>query len=125
MKRGECERSMGHFAHLLLLIAHCVQDDIGPCKSDARAGDGDLDVSLHGIRGDDASVRWVLEHGHKRQALAPVRLDRHRDFGHLHERKHALLHASAAGDADDDDRKPSLSREFKAASDALALGTAE
>ena len=46
--------------------------------------------------------------------------NRRRDFGHLHERCHALLHAGATRYGKANDRQPQLGRSLKCATDLLA-----
>ena len=79
---------------------------------DPRAGEpdegvrfGEVDVAEDGIRGEHPARRRVAHHRDVRNTARAESLERRAGLGQLHERERALLHASAAGRRDDDERQ--------------------
>ena len=64
-------------------------------KSDFRTGFGDEDVAQRGKARRNASEGGIGEHDNVRQPGPIMRSACGSGFGHLHQRKHALLHARA------------------------------
>lgn len=94
--------------------------DARPREADERTGLGEDGVALHGEAGRHAARGWIGEEHEVGEARLGEARTRSRDFGHLHKRGGALLHAGTTGDGDTHDRQAKLSSSFKGAADLLA-----
>ncbi len=83
-------------------------DHARPDESDLCARLGNQDVTKRGEAGGHAAKRGIGQYGYEGQLVAVVHGSRGRHFGHLHQRKHAFLHARAATGRHADQRNTPL-----------------
>ena len=113
-------QKLGALESLGQSLVHVLLDHARAGKCRQGIGLGQDNVTLHGKARGYTSGRGVGEHRDIQAARLAVAPNRRRDFGHLHERGHALLHAGATRYGKANDRQSQLGRTLKCAADLLA-----
>src|SRR5579864_6000059 len=86
----------------------CLLDDSRPHKSDLSAGLGYQDVTEGRKAGCNAAKCRVRKNGYESELLTVMHRSSGGNFGHLHQREHAFLHASATAGRHADERDSAL-----------------
>ena len=95
-------------------------DDSRPDKSDLSARLGNQNVAERSEAGRNAAKCRVRQNGNEGKFLAVMHGSGGRNFGHLHQREHAFLHASAAAGRHADQRNSALRGLLEGVSDFFA-----
>ena len=114
------QQKLGALESLGQALVHVLLDHARAGKCRQGIGLGQDNIALHGKARGYASGRGVSEHRDIQAARLAMAPNRRRDFGHLHERGHALLHAGATRYGKANDRQSQLGRTLKCAADLLA-----
>ena len=114
------QQKLGALESLGQALVHVLLDHARAGKRRQGIGLGQDDVAFHGKARSHATGRRIGEHRDVQAARLAMTPNRRRDFGHLHERGHALLHAGATRYGKANDRQSQLGRMLKCATDLLA-----
>ena len=114
------QQKLGALESLGQTLVHVLLDHARAGKCRQGIGLGQDNVALHGEARGYASGRRIGEHRDIQTARLAVAPNRRRNLGHLHKRRHTLLHARAARNGKADNRQSQLGRTLKCATDLLA-----
>ena len=89
-------------------------------EADLRSRLGDQNVAERSEAGGNPAECGVRQNGNEGELVPVMHRCGRRNFGHLHQRKHALLHAGTAAGGHADERDAPLRRFLKGVSDFFA-----